>query len=182
LDYDELRRIHRLEKNSSTPVEVGREFFVDLRTFVEVQRGKYILNLKNGSVSGARDYNNLEQVVKEIMDIRERKVLNKALIASRTNEYSLKGLTNEEEKLFKSVFGLLQSFKSDINGVFEVKAGKGKSKEKGLKKLSLQILSEIPSFIGADMKEYGPFTEGQTVELTEKTAALLVSKKLAEKK
>jgi len=177
LDYGEVRRIHRLEKNSSQLSELKPDFFTELGAFLSKERDAYLSNLKNGSASKARDYSNLEEMSKELIAIRERKILNKALIASRTNEYSLAGLTKKEEALFKSVHSVLNDFKKDASLLFN--SAKKPSREKGLKKLPLRILSDIPGFIGADMKEYGPFSKGQSVELPRKTAELLVQKKLA---
>ena len=96
MDYDEVRKIHRLEKNSTQIAEIGSGFFRELRSFLEKEREKYLSSLKNGSASKGRDYSNLEEMAGEIIGIRERKVLNKALIASRTNEYSLAGMTAED--------------------------------------------------------------------------------------
>lgn len=175
-----MRRIHRLEKNSSQLSELNPDFFIDLGSFISGEREKYLSNLKNGSVSKARDYSNLEEMAKEIIAIRERKLLNKALIASRTNEYSLAGMAKKEEALFKSMLAVLNDFKRDAGAMFN--GQKRKSKEKDLKKLPLRILSDIPGFIGADMKEYGPFEKGQSVELPGKAAELLLQRKLAARK
>ena len=179
MDYDEVRRIHRLEKNSSQLVELGEDFMSELNAFLSSEREKYLSSLRNGSLRGTRDYTNLEEMVREILAIRERKVLNKALVASRTNEYSLDGMSVQEKELFKKVFSLLKDFKEKASVLFGSRAKKGSSKEKGLKKLPIKILSDIPSFIGADMKEYGPFSAGQSVELPWKTAELLIQRKLA---
>lgn len=175
-----MRSVYRLEKNSSQLSRVSAEFFLELKAFLGKEREKYLSSLKSGSISSARDYSNLEQMVRETMAIREKKILNKALIASRTNEFSLDGMTGSEQELFKSLLEVLNSFKLEINGLFESKPKK--AKEKGLKKLPLKILSDVPGFIGSDMKEYGPFSKGQAVELPKKTAELLVERNLALKK
>lgn len=179
MDYGEVRRIHRLEKNSSQLVQLNEGFMGELNSFLSAEREKYLSSLRKGSLQRARDYNNLEEMVREILSIRERKVLSKALVASRTNEYALSGMTLQEKELFKKVLSLLKDFKGKSDALFGVEAKKSSLKEKGLKELSLKILSDIPSFIGADMKEYGPFSSGQSVELPWKTAELLIQRKLA---
>ncbi len=179
MDYDEIRRVHRLEKNSSQLVQLEEGFMDELNSFLSAEREKYLSSLRNGSLQRARDYNNLKEMIKEILAIRERKVLSKALVASRTNEYALSGMTLQEKELFKKVFSLLKEFKDKSAALFGEEKKKSASKEKGLKKLSLKILSDIPSFIGADLKEYGPFSGGQSIELPWKTAELLIQKKLA---
>ena len=47
-------------------------------------------------------------------------------------------------------------------------------------KISLKMLQSVPAFMGADMKEYGPFEQNKTISVPEKIASLLVSRKLAE--
>jgi DNA replication initiation complex subunit (GINS family) len=60
LDYDELRRIHRLEKNTSKLVEVDEDFISSLENFVEDEKKKYLDSLKNFSSSQAREFTNLK--------------------------------------------------------------------------------------------------------------------------
>jgi len=168
-----------MEKNSSQLTDLEANFFDNLNEFMEKERDKFLNGLKNGSLSKARDYHNLEQVLKETIAIREKKILNRALIASRTNEASYSGLLETEQQLFKELLSILKAHKAEMNVLFGETTKKAKSKEKALKALSLQILSDVPSFIGADLKEYGPFTKDQAVELPKKTADLLVERKLA---
>lgn len=177
MDYAEVRRIHRLEKNSSQLSEVSSDFFLELKSLLSKERKKYLASLQNGSVSKS-NYPNLEEMVREIMSIREKKILNKALIAAQTNEYSLKGVSAKEKELFKGVLKKLKEFKEEVNTLFQSKEKKKTEKKKDLKKLSIQMLSGAPSFIGADMKEYGPFEKGETVELPTKTAKILIERKL----
>ncbi len=168
-----------MEKNSSQLTELEANFFDDLKEFMGSEREKFLQGLKTGSMAKARDYHNLEQVLKETIAIREKKILNRALIASRTNEASYSGLLETEKQLFKGLLSILKAHKAEMNILFGEDNKKTKAKEKALKALSLQILSDVPSFIGADLKEYGPFVKDQAVELPRKTADLLVERKLA---
>jgi len=179
LDYDEVRRVHRLEKNSSQLTELEINFFEALKELMKKERDQFLHGLKNGSITKARDYHNLEQVVRETIAIREKKILNRALISSRTNEASYSGLLETEQQLFKELLSILKSHKTEMNVLFGENNKQTKTKEKALKALSLQILSDVPSFIGTDLKEYGPFVKDQAVELPKKTADLLVERKLA---
>lgn len=47
---------------------------------------------------------------------------------------------------------------------------------------SLEVLQDIPSFVGADMKEYGAFSKGQLVQLPENVARVLIERNLAKVK
>ena len=52
--------------------------------------------------------------------------------------------------------------------------------DKDLNNLSVKVLSDIPEFVGTDMKEYGPFKKGEVVTLPLKISKLLSDKKFVE--
>lgn len=182
MNYDDLRRIYRLEKNTSKLVRVEKNFFSELKEFIENERKSYLESLKEGEFSKAKDFINLKKLVQEILSLREKKLLNTALISSRTNEFFDSNLTDEELKTLKKIVQILEEHKAAFNQIFsEQKKPEKKTQGKDLNKVSLRILKEVPSFIGIDMKEYGPFSAEQTIELPLKTAELLVERKLAER-
>jgi len=181
LDYDEIRRIYRLEKNTSSMVEVEDDFFDSLNKFMAEQKKDYLKSLKNFSTTKARDFTNIKKMVEEIFLLREKKLLNRALIASTVGEISENRVAREEKKTFKEMLAVLEKHKSCLNEIFEPMEKNPVKEEKKASVVKLKILKDVPSFVGTDMKEYGPFSEGQNVELPTKIASLLVSRKLAEK-
>ncbi len=182
LSYDEIRRIHRLEKNSSKLVDVSEDFFNSLNDFVEEEKNSYIKNLKNFSIEEARDFANLKKMVEEIFLLRERKILNAALLASRSGETERLNAASQEKKMFESVVALLlkqRELLSDMFSSADQAAVKGKAREKTLEVTEVRMLSEVPAFIGPDLKEYGPFSQDQKVSLPYKVAKLFFERKLA---
>lgn len=175
ISYEELRRIYRLEKNTSRLVEVDQDFFESLGEFVKKQKESYLKSLKDLSTSKANDFTNLKKMIDEIFSIREKKILNKALVSSRTGEISEEKMALQEKETFDEILKTLNSHRKLLGEVFAVEKGK---KAKGVQKL--KALKSIPSFVGADMKEYGPFEKDVTMELPEKIAGLLISRKLVQ--
>ena len=57
LDYDELRKIYRFEKNNSRLAEVDGNFFDSLTDFFEKQKKDYLHSLHDLSSSKARYFN-----------------------------------------------------------------------------------------------------------------------------
>ena len=47
--------------------------------------------------------------------------------------------------------------------------------------VKVRILQALPTIVGSDSKEYGPFKEDDVVELPEDSAALLLERKIVEK-
>ncbi len=180
LNYDEIRRIHRLEKNSSKLVEVNSEFYSDLRIFIVTEKKEYLDSLKDLSSTKARDFTNLKSMIEEIFALREKKILSKVLVASRTGERGEEHMAQQEKKLFSESLALLEKHTRLLEGIF---SGDVKDpSEKDLNTLSVEVLSDIPVFVGGDMLDYGPFQKGAVVSLPLKIAKLLSAKKLVEVK
>ena len=172
ITYDELRRIHRLEKNTSKLVEVDEDFIDSLEKFVEEEKKKYIASLKNFSSSEARQFTNLKRIIEEIFLMREKKILNKALIASHTKESELDNMARQEKDVFKKLLKVLTEYSSHCTSLLG-------EREKKNNLVKVEILKDVPTFVGTDMKEYGPFKESQNVELPAKVAKLFISRKIA---
>ena len=176
IDYDELRRIHRLEKNTSKLVEVDEDFIDSVGAFVQEEKKKYLASLKNFSASDAREFTNLKRMIEEVFLMREKKILNKALIAAHTKEVTDEKMDKHEKDTFRKLLRLLE----EHFDMFESFFGEREKKESQL--VSVKILKDVPTFVGTDMKEYGPFSEGQQVELPSKVARLFIARKIAEEK
>jgi DNA replication initiation complex subunit (GINS family) len=175
IDFDELRRIHRLEKNTSKLVDVDEDFIDSIEKFVENEKRRYLESLKNFSSSEARNFTNLKRVIEEIFLFREKKILNKALIASHTNDSTLENMATQEKELYKKLLALLGSYATSYTTLFG-------EKEKKKTLVEVEILKDVPTFVGTDMKEYGPFKKGETVEVPAKVSKLFVTRKIAEEK
>jgi DNA replication factor GINS len=173
ISYDELRRIHRLEKNTSKLVEVEEDFIDSLTNFVEEEKKNYLESIKDMS-HDSRAFNNLKRIVGEIFLMRKKKILNKALIASHTKESDLDHMASQEKEFFKKLVKVIEEYSYCYDCLF----GEKEQKEQ---KSKLKILKDIPTFVGTDMKEYGPFKEGDIVELPSKVSKLFLTRKIAEK-
>lgn len=176
LNYDELRRIYRLEKNTSRLVDVEEDFYDAITLFVQKEKKNYLASLKDVSSIKARNFANLKKIVEEIFSLREKKLLMRALVASRDGNESNERLADQEKKTFKELLAVLNKHRSFLLQAFE--SGMSKSAEKT--QHSLKILKEVPAFVGPDMEEYGPFSVNQEVSVPSKVADLLVARKLAE--
>lgn len=172
IDYDELRRIHRLEKNTSKLVEVDDDFIDSIEKFVEEEKKNYLTALKDFSSNSTREFTNMKRIVEEIFLMRKKKILNKALIASHTSDANLENLAKEEKEFFKKLLKIIEEYNYHYINLF----GKKESKN-SLNKV--KILKDVPTFVGTDMKEYGPFKEGDEVLLPEKVAKLFITRKIA---
>ena len=183
LNYDELRRIYRLEKNTTRLVEVEEDFYNSLHDFIAQEKKEYLNSLKKDfSESNARGFSNLKKMVEELFSLRTKKVLSRALISSHTQEGPDSHMALPEKEMFQSILKVLNKHQAMVLKAFSETAEveKKSTKAKALNNLSIRIISDVPSFVGQDMKEYGPFKKGQVVDLPYKTAKLFVSRKIGE--
>lgn len=176
LSYDELRRIYRLEKNTSRLVDVDDDFYEALGAFIQHEKKEYLAGLKDFSSAKARNFSNLKKIVDEIFSLREKKLISRALIASRNGEEDNVNLAAEEKKTFKELLAILNKHRGFLRQAFEPDNKRAAEKEL----VSLKVLKEVPAFVGPDMKEYGPFSVDEAASLPSKVAELLVVRKLAE--
>lgn len=181
LDYDELRKIYRLEKNSSRLAEVEDDFLDSLKGFFEKQKQEYLDSLDDLSSTKAKSFSNLKKIISEIFAVREKKLLNKALVASRTGELETAKLAVQETETLKRLLSVLNGHQQFLDQVLSLKPSSKKKGERAIGGVLVKTLQNVPAFMGSDMKEYGPFQENKSVSLPEKIASLLVSRKLAER-
>lgn len=181
LDYDELRRIYRLEKNTSKLVELPEDFYNSLNEFVKEEKKSYLNSLKDLGSSKGKEFNNLKKMLEEFFGIRQKKLLNQALIVLHTEEIVDERLALQEKELFKAVINALQKHNALFEEIFANNvSGEEKKKASDLNFVSVKILKGVPAFVGSNLKEYGPFAENQTTSLPYKVAKLLIAKSLAE--
>jgi DNA replication initiation complex subunit (GINS family) len=177
LDLDELRKIYRKELNSSRLHSLDPEFYKSLKKFIIQEKKKYLEALETMSQMELKKFENLKKMVLKIRELRLKKSLNLCLIYGRTNEFKEDNLVDFEADFVKGVLKLMEKQVDYTNGLFGVKKKKEDTKT-GL--IKAKVLQSIPSFIGTDMKEYGPFEEEDICEIPEEVYNILVTKKIVE--
>jgi DNA replication initiation complex subunit (GINS family) len=206
LDYDKLRRIYRLEKSTTRLVEVEENIFQQLYSLIKEERKKYLDSLQDLNTARARDFGNLKKLVDEWFLLREKKLLNTVLLCARTQEKDEEHMSAEEKELFTVLYDSLIRHRTltkkvlEANGeefvpltknensagreVSETTAEENKTKEKEnpVEKqdpvVKVLVSTHVPRFVGVNSKEYGPFVEGDVVELPSAIARLFVSRNL----
>ena len=116
----------------------------------------------------------MKRIIEEIFLMREKKLLNKALIAAHTKDITIDKMDRHELDTYKKMLKLL----TDHNEIYSSLFG-DRQKEK-TEFVTIKILKDVPTFVGTDMQEYGPFSEGQKVDVPQKISKLLVMRKIAE--
>jgi DNA replication initiation complex subunit (GINS family) len=178
LDFDELRKIYRLEVKSPKLSKLNADFYKALKKYIKLEKKKYLNALESFSQIDLKKFENLKKMVQKIREIRLKKCLNLCLIYSRTNDFAEDNLIDFEVDFVKDVLKLMDKQNQYTNSLFGLKK---KKKELLQDYVKVKVLQDIPSFIGTDMKEYGPFEKGEVCEVPKNVYDILYSKKIVEK-
>ena len=193
MDYEELRRIQRMERNSPGLAQLPGNFYSQLAEYINSLISDY---KKTGSADEIRKMENSVRTAKDIFQRRTQKII---LSALRQNEKAHVQLVEIEQEYYKRI----QDSISQMNDEFEnVLVGErpftGSSaaqeaakaigtisalddEEQSLNTVLVRILKEVPKFVSSEMQEYGPYDAREIVKIPQKEADLLLGNGFAEK-
>jgi len=178
INYDELSKIYRLENKSPKLTKLNPTFYKELKKFINQEKTKYVSAIENLSQADLKKFETLKQTVNKIRDVRLKKCLNLCLTYSRTKDFCEDNLVDFEIDFVKDILKLLDKQEEHTNNLFGVKSNKAEKQQNLVKVLAL---SNIPAFIGSDMKEYGPFDKDGVCEIPENIFSILFSKNIVKK-
>ncbi|MCK5289702.1 MAG: DNA replication complex GINS family protein [Candidatus Aenigmarchaeota archaeon] len=208
LTFKFLRELQKKERASRELEKLDNDFYSQVSGYMEKKMG---LDLKNNKdFAERRDLEHTKIIIGDILNRRERKVINLAVLNVR-GTIMPKNILPEEKELFEKIKSAVTKYRSNLEFVFyeneEKKETAGenikednieKKKEKGEEdkkteknKLGetdssksvtkIKILGAVPEFVADDGESYGPFEEGEIVDIPQSAAAILINIKKAKK-
>ncbi len=190
--YDALRR----ERSFTELQKLDPDFFKNVVKYLEEKES--ILGIQRKKSSGFSSelgktqiqIENVRKLIKEIYENRERKIIQLAILSSKTEagNVDLSSMLNEEKLFYNS---LLEQFNRYRKGILHNLLNKQPPViEESPKELKSHISQQdntrlvrfthpTPKFVGEDMNIYGPFEAEDIANLPEKVATLLIEKKRA---
>ncbi len=139
-----------------------------------------------------RQIANVQRMLTELYERRERKLLNLALIRSRTPGaiIDLSPLLDEEKHLFESMVDTLDAFRKNVCQnlvqaelpvlpMFSQRMPDIPLPQERDTKL-IRFISPVPKFVGKELEIYGPFDEEDVASLPFEIADVLIKKGKAE--
>ncbi len=167
ITFELIRKIQREEQSSQKLVKLPENFFDAVAEYISKKRRN------RDDKRSVLEVRNIERLIEDIFNRRERKIINMAIINARTGILP-ENLTEEEKIFYQS---LLETIK--------------KRRENNLKKILEEKKEEIvtlvvfkedfPEFLGIDEKTYGPFKKGDIARLPEENIRPLLEKGIVEK-
>lgn len=171
ITFELVRKIQREEQRLPKPTKLPENFYKNVNNYIQQKR-------KTAESMGDRktgfEVKNIEMLIEDIFDRRERKILNGALIAVRTN-IAPENLA-EEEKIFFDL--LVKSIKERRNAVLSHVFDEVVSE--AVREAQVVFKEGIAEFVGSDLRKYGPYKKGDVAILPEDNVKILVEKGIAE--
>lgn len=201
ITYETLFEFLMREKNREELQKLEPQFFSNLVEYLKEKQG--VLNKEHLDVFSEEEkektekqLRSIKKVVKELYERREKKILNIALIKSRTasNVIDTSALLEEEKRLFESLVNTLDQYRTDIlfslisakqpeikTQLQEPKATEETPEQKQEKAVkTIRFVSAVPKFLGKELEVYGPFEEEDIASLPSDVADVLIKKGRAE--
>lgn len=137
MDINTMVEILRKEKRSPYLQEISTDFYSQLETFVTEFYKEYPLHTK--------ERENLEKIIADLYNARERKIVLSALSFSRFGkEQDITNLVPEEEKTFNDLLKILQSQREQFLQ-FSSKKSSSSMIEKSNEKVKTENLKKVES-------------------------------------
>jgi len=168
ITYEFIREIHRQEQRESGLSKLPDDFLEKVNAYIE-QKEKLLGTKKDKQIS--QEIDNAKRLLESIFNRRETKIINHAILTSRT-DIPIENLTKEEEELFYSIVDLLKKRREKVLNLFFKRSKEEKKSEDDSDLEELEFTEDIPEFVGIDLKKYGPFEKGQKAKIPKQNAEL----------
>lgn len=174
LTFQYLRELQKKERDSPALQQIDPNFYKAL----------------SESLHQSADSEALIALAKSILDTRERKIVSLAIKSARAG-IKPHNILPEEDPLFLEVSGAVSNYRDRMDRMLaKNNPASDSAREEALPKnpatsaiaaaIKVRAASDIPAFVGEDMKTYGPLKAGEIAELPEKAAKILVNSKSAD--
>lgn len=191
ITYETLFELLRREKIKPELQKLDKTFFEDIvryleekQKILESQRSKNSVFASSEVQKTQKQIDNVKRMLKELYERRESKVIQIALVTSRSEEVGdFPEMLDEEKKFYQELMLILDKHRQSVlYNVLQAKLPKFKSpdKPKELKTENepstrlVRVLHTIPKFVGDNLNIYGPYEEEDIISLPEKVANILI--------
>lgn len=190
LTFSELRKIQKKEKRQEELSDLEDNFILRVSNYLEMKK-----DVDN------REYKSAKRVFDKIIGLRQEKIVKNAKFAIKSdNKNSELNLLPREKELFLELKNVFQDFDRNIEKMvegeeaietpdidledekdeIEAEESDQRTQESGEGYELVKIISDVPEFMGTDLESYGPFEEGEEVEIPEDNAEILLNRGNAE--
>jgi len=182
LTYKNLRDFAREEKAQPGLGKLPGDFYPSVQSFLS---SKFSDMESSRSVLQMREFENASATIREIVLIRQQKLLFRA-IRSGGQEAKVEEMTREEYDVYDRFRGIVQEENEKLDSMLSRFESKKKAspeaeiapEKPGTKRV--RFTKEVQEYVGMNRERFGPFKAGQESDLPSQEAELLLRQKIAE--
>lgn len=206
ITYETLFDLLRREKARNELQPLEQSFYEDVSMYMQDKQKALRVGGTRGEIEKIKiQIKNVKKILRELYDLREKKIINLAGSKVRTNSNLIdtSKLLKTEQELYEEACELFLKYKEKIlhkliqddttETYYERKIQQTEPQEQKTKQelqeketnneeIELIILNDLPRFLGIDKKIYGPYKKGDETKIPKETAKLLLDKNRAQKK
>lgn len=168
ITFELIRKIQLQEQNSNTLTKLPANFFQSASNYLEQKKKIASSDDRKGSL----EVKNIERLIEDIFDRRERKIINAAIISTRTG-IPPENMDESEKPFYTSLITLIKSRRND-----NLKTILGGNVEEQVPNVVFK--EDVPEFMGIDEHVYGPYKKGDNVKIPEENMKIFVGRGVAE--
>lgn len=183
LTYKHLRDLAREEKSQPGLVALPDGFYSSVAGFLEAKSGEMEAER---SVMRIREFENAVATIREISQIRQQKILFKA-IRNGGSHHPGQEMTREEHELYDRFCSVLEDSRQGLESLLSRYSGRKEEGEKtvqaaaaGSSLKKVRFLKDVPAYRGPNNETFGPYRPGEESSLPQSEADWLLRGKLAE--
>jgi len=183
--YETLFELLRRERNREEIQELSDNFFSDVVEYINSK--KQIMtdsSMADQKQKIETQLKNIQKILKELYEKRERKIISMAINKSRTGSdiFDTDRLLSQELTFYNEILKVCNNSRKEIldnilsNKVPEQKTAPVQRKDN----TTVRFKHPIPKFIGKELETYGPFDTDDIASLPSPIADVLIKKNRAE--
>lgn len=177
ITYQEIYDILRKEKYSEALQQLPKNFLKEIAAYLEEKRTIFARESSKGLFSETlrmtrKQLDNTVSIVKELVAIRQRKILNLALTAAMTgiSKKNSENLLAHEIELFEQTVKQLEKCQREM-----MKKLENHEEERESKNILIRFKEDVPAFLDEEGNELGPFKQEELANLPRQIALILVA-------
>ncbi len=161
--FDALRAIQMSERHSPALVKLEDDFYpryvawlAELEAHVK----------KQFTLEGVQTLENARRALMDLFELRKQKLFFKARKDFRKGAVSSTGLSGQEKELYTGLITLLSQYQLAL----------APQPSPSDEDVAVEVLADVPAFVGFDAQTYGPLKAGQHARLPRRQADFLSRK------
>lgn len=197
ITYETLFEILRREKSRGDLQELDTGFFKDIISYLAQKKGMLLKKPVASGLFGEEERMqtesqvlNIKRLIRQLYELRERKIIDMALNRSRTQSNLLddSALLPEEKIFYETLVSRMDEQRRDLlylilNAEAQMPSNEPEKKIKEPKKpdVTLKFSDDVEEFVDEEMNSHGPFSSGDVATLPANLAQMLIERHGAER-